>query len=150
MQARMKNPAAVVPGAMEAIQALLASTYAGGIPPATLHLVHLRASQINGCHLCVESGKCYAQQAGESDDRLLSVVGWRKASCFTDAERAALALTEAVTLLTDGFVPDEVYDRAAAHFDAPRLAHLIGLIVAINSWNRMMVSRRIPPGGHTP
>src|SRR5262249_5134671 len=97
MQARMKNPAMVIPGALQAIQSLISVTYQGGVPTPTLSLVHLRASQINGCHLCVDSGTCHAQQAGESDDRLFSVAGWRKATCFTDAERAALALTEAVT-----------------------------------------------------
>jgi AhpD family alkylhydroperoxidase len=80
----------VLPGVMPAIQALMAATAEGGVPARTLGLVHLRASQINGCHLCVDTGTCYARSAGESDNRLLAVAGWRKASCFTDAERAAL------------------------------------------------------------
>ena len=144
MHARMKNPATVVPGAMEAIQALLASTYAGGIPFTTLHLVHLRASQINGCHLCVESGTCYAQQAGESDDRLLSVAGWRKASCFTDAERAAPALTEAITRLSDQTdpVPDDIWNEATRHYDERALASLILSIATTNVFNRLNVSTR--------
>jgi AhpD family alkylhydroperoxidase len=144
MQARMKNPATVVPGAMQAIQALLAATHAGGVPSRTLHLVHLRASQINGCHLCVESGTCYAQQAGESDDRLLSVAGWRKASCFTDAERAALALTEAITRLSDQTdpVPDDIWTEAIRHYDERALASLILSIATTNVFNRLNVSTR--------
>lgn len=144
MQARMKNPATIVPGAMDAIQALIASTYAGGVPSSTLHLVHLRASQINGCHLCVDSGTCYAQQAGESNERLLSVAGWRKASCFSDAERAALALTEAVTRLSDQTdpVPDDIWDDATRHYDERALASLILSIATTNVFNRLNVSTR--------
>ena len=144
MQARMKNPATIVPGAMEAIQALIRSTYAGGLPSTTLHLVHLRASQINGCHVCVDSGTCYAQQAGESDDRLLSVAGWRNATCFTDAERAALALTEAVTRLSDQAdpVPDDVWNEAARYYDERALASLILWIATTNVFNRLNVTTR--------
>lgn len=100
MSARMPNPAAIVPGAMQAIQSLISATHEGGVPSTTLNLVHLRASQINGCQVCVDTGTCYAQQAGESDDRLFSVASWRNASCFTEEERAALALAEAVTRLS--------------------------------------------------
>ncbi len=144
MQARMKNPATVVPGAMEAIQALIASSYAGGVPPTTLHLVHLRASQINGCHVCVDSGTCYAQQAGESDERLLSVADWRKASCFSDAERAALALTEAVTRLSDQTdpVPDDIWNEATRYYDERALASLLLSIATTNVFNRLNVSTR--------
>src|SRR5438270_10537932 len=99
MQARMKNPALVIPEAMQAIQALHSATLKGGVPPATLALVHLRASQINGCSYCVVSGAGQARQAGETDERLFGVAAWREAPYFTDAERAALALTEAVTRL---------------------------------------------------
>jgi len=79
------------------------------------------------------------------------LAAWEEAEgVFDERERAALALTEAVTVLTDGRVPDEVYERAAKHFDDRELAHLIGLVVAINNWNRVMVGRRIPPGGYQP
>jgi len=144
MSARMKNPAAVVPGAMQAIQSLIAATYAGRVPSTTLNLVHLRASQINGCHVCVDTGTCHAQQAGESEDRLFSVASWRKASCFTDAERAALALTEAVTRLSDQTdpVPDDVWNEAARHYDERALASLILSIATTNVFNRLNVSTR--------
>ena len=105
MQARMKNPAIVIPEAMEPIKALLAATHKGGVAPKTLALVHLRASQINGCSFCVDSGSQHAQQFGESTQRLPAVSAWRDTPYFTDAERAALALTEAVTRLSDRAAP---------------------------------------------
>jgi AhpD family alkylhydroperoxidase len=144
MHARIKNPAALLPGAFEAIQALIAVSQHGGVPPQTLSLVHLRASQINGCHVCVELGTCHAQQAGESDDRLLSVAGWRKASCFTDAERAALALAESVTRLSDQSdpVPDDIWHEASRHYDERALASLILWIATTNVFNRLNVSTR--------
>jgi alkylhydroperoxidase family enzyme len=96
-------------------------------------------------HLAVARG------LGVSERQLDLLAAWEEAEdAFDERERAALALTEAITVLTDGFVPDEVYERAAKHFDEARLAHLIALVVAINNWNRVMVSRRVPPGGYTP
>ena len=129
---------------MQAIQSLISATQDGGVPSTTLNLVHLRASQINGCHLCVETGTCYAQQAGESDDRLFSVKSWRKASCFTEAERAALELTEAVTRLSDqpDPVPDDVWNQAARYYDERALASLILSIATTNVFNRLNVSTR--------
>jgi AhpD family alkylhydroperoxidase len=96
MQARMKNPAMIVPGAMEALQALGKSAEQRGVPSRTLGLVHLRASQINGCSVCVDM-HARSLKAGETDERLFAVAAWREAPYFTDAERAALALTEAAT-----------------------------------------------------
>jgi AhpD family alkylhydroperoxidase len=144
MQARMKNPAMILPDAMQAIQALQSATEKGGVPPPTLGLVHLRASQINGCSACVDSGTCYAKTAGETDERLFAVADWRNASCFTDAERAALALTEAVTRLSDREdpVPDEIWDEAARHYDEPALAALILSIATTNVFNRLNVTTR--------
>src|SRR5260221_5859193 len=106
MQARMSNPATILPDANTGIQALLKATRKGGVPSATLELVHLRASQINGCSFCVDSGARSAKKAGETDERLFAVAAWREAPYFTDAERAALALTEAVTRLPDHTGPD--------------------------------------------
>ena len=113
MQARIKNPAMIIPEAMQAIQALGASFHNKGVPEETLALVHLRASQINGCSSCVQAGAAGARKAGESEDRLATVAAWREAPYFTDAERAALALTEAVTRLADrpDPVPDELIRR---------------------------------------
>src|SRR5262245_23511070 len=108
MQSRMKNPAALLPGAMEAVQALLATAQKAGTPPEVLQLTHLRASQINGCSVCIDFGVKHARQAGERDERLFAVAAWRDAPYFSDAERAALALTEAVTRLSDR--PDPVPD----------------------------------------
>jgi AhpD family alkylhydroperoxidase len=148
MQTRMKNPAMIIPDAMQALLALQSATEKGGVPSTTLGLVHLRASQINGCSACVDSGTCYARSAGESDERLFAVAGWQKASCFTDAERAALALTEAVTRLSDRTdpVPDEIWDEAARHYDEPALAALILSIATTNVYNRLNVTTRQAAG----
>ncbi len=144
MQARMKNPAAIVPGAMQAIQALHSATEKGGVPPPTLSLVHLRASQINGCGFCVDFGTRSARKAGESDERLFAVAAWRETPYFTDAERAALALTEAVTRLSDRAdpVPDEIWDEAARHYDERALGALILSIATTNVFNRLNVTTR--------
>src|ERR1017187_7697939 len=136
---RMKNPAVVIPEAMKAIQALIASTMQGDVPAATLGLVHLRASQINGCSFCVDSGSKHSKQAGESDERLFAVAAWRESPYFTGAERAALALTEAATRLSDRAdpVPDEIWDEAARHFDEPALAALVLWIAVVNVFNQI-------------
>ena len=145
MQARMKNPAMILPDAMRAIQALLSATEKkGGVPSTTLSLVHLRASQINGGSVCVDSGTRHARQAGESDERLFAVAAWREAPYFTDAERAALALTEAATRLSDrpDPVPDEIWDEAARHYEETALAALILSIATTNVFNRLNVATR--------
>jgi len=141
---RMKNPAVVIPEATKAIQALIASTMQGDVPGATLGLVHLRASQINGCSFCVDSGAKHARQGGESDERLFAVAAWREAPYFTDAERAALALAECVTRLSDRAdpVPDEIWDEAARHYDERGLAVLILWIATTNVFNRVNVATR--------
>ena len=144
MQARMKNPAIVIPEAMEPIKALLAAMHKGGVAPKTLALVHLRASQINGCSFCVDSGSQHAQQLGESTQRLLAVSAWRDTPYFTDAERAALALTEAVTRLSDRAdpVPDEIWHEAARHYDERGLAALLLEIALSNVFNRLNIPTR--------
>src|SRR5262249_17857017 len=118
VQARMSNPATFFPDTTKAIQSLIMATHKGGVPPTTLELVHLRASQINGCSFCVDSGARSAKKAGETDERLFAVSAWREAPYFTDAERAALALTEAVTRLADRTdpVPDSIWEEAARHY----------------------------------
>jgi AhpD family alkylhydroperoxidase len=148
VQPRMKNPGVVIPDAMEAIQALIASTRQGDVPDTTLGLVHLRASQINGCSFCVDSGSKHAKQAGESDERLFAVAAWREAPYFTDAERAALALTEAATRLSDrpDPVPDEVWEEAARHYDERGLAAIILSIATTNVFNRLNVATKQPAG----
>jgi AhpD family alkylhydroperoxidase len=144
VQARMQNPATIIPDAMKAIQALTAATEQGGVPPGTLGLVHLRASQINGCSSCCDAGSRHAKAGGETDQRLFSVAAWRDAPYFTDAERAALALTEAVTRLSDRAdpVPEEIWAEAARHYDERGLAALILMIATTNVYNRLNVTTR--------
>ncbi|RZB17597.1 carboxymuconolactone decarboxylase family protein [Streptomyces sp. F001] len=135
----------------QAMSGLSATAKKGLGDPALAELVMIRASQLNHCAFCLGMHLSLARKHGVSELQLDLLSAWEEAEdVFDERERAALALTEAVTVLTDGFVPDEVYERAARHFDDVRLAHLIGLVVAINNWNRVMVSRRIPPGGYTP
>jgi AhpD family alkylhydroperoxidase len=146
----MKNPAMIVPDAMKALQALGAATEKGGLPAKTLGLVHLRASQINGCSLCVDMHPRMLKKAGETDERLFAVAAWRDVPYFTDAERAALALTEAVTRLSDRSdpVPDEIWNEAARHYDEPALASLILSIATVNVWNRLNVTTRQVAGSY--
>jgi AhpD family alkylhydroperoxidase len=144
MKARMDNPPFVVAGAFDALMALDKAVKKTGISPVTLELAHLRASQINGCAVCVHMHARDLRRAGESDDRVDAVAAWRDAPYFTDAERAALALAEALTRLSDrpDQVPDEIYDEAARHYDEQRLAALILSISQINVWNRVNVATR--------
>jgi AhpD family alkylhydroperoxidase len=147
LQARMKNPGMLVPGAVQAIQTLIAATQKTGVPPKVLDLAHLRASQINGCGFCVDYGVKHAKQDGESDERLHGVSAWREMPYFSDAERAALALAEAVTHLDDRDpVPDPVWNEAARHFDEKQLAGLVLWIATTNLFNRINVAVRQPPG----
>jgi len=140
----MKNPAMVLPDALPHIQALYAAATKGGVPPAIGHLVHLRASQINGCGYCIDGGVKHAKKAGETDERLFAVSAWRDAPYFTDAERAALALSEDVTRLSDRSdpVPDTVWNEAAKHFDEKGLASLLLVISLTNVFNRLNVATR--------
>ncbi|HEY7287131.1 MAG TPA: carboxymuconolactone decarboxylase family protein [Vicinamibacterales bacterium] len=144
MQARMPNAVMIMPDAMKALLALGKSAENGRVPSRTTALVQLRASQINGCSVCVDMHARLMKQAGETDERLLTVAAWRDAPYFTDAERAALSLAEAVTRLSDKSdpVPDEVWDEAARHYDQPALAALLVGIAAINAWNRLNVATR--------
>lgn len=121
-----------------------------GVPDRTLELVRLRVSQINGCGYCVDMHNFEAKKAGETDERLWSVAAWREAPYFTDEERAALALAEAATRLSDNAagVPDDVWDEAADHYDEESLAALVMAIAAINAWNRINVSTRQIAGSY--
>ncbi|MEJ1197126.1 MULTISPECIES: carboxymuconolactone decarboxylase family protein [unclassified Streptomyces] len=134
-------------GVRSALQALSAAAKRGLGDPALAELVQIRASQLNHCAFCLDMHLGIARKEGVGERQLDLLAAWEEAEEVFDArERAALGLTEAVTVLTEGFVPDEVYEEAARHFDADGLAHLLALITAINSWNRLMVGRRIPPG----
>ena len=144
MQARIKNPAVTIPGVLEALQQLGASATSAGIPETTLYMVSLRASQINGCSVCVDIHSRELEHAGESPERILMVAAWREAPYFSDAQRAALALTEAATRLADNPDPvsDAVWDEAARHYGEPQLAALVVAIAAINAFNRLNATTR--------
>ena len=144
MQARIDSPALTVPGAMQALQRLGAAARHTGIPDTTLYLVEMRASQINGCAVCLDMHSRELKNAGEPDERIFTIAAWREAPYFTDAERAALALTEAATRLADRTdpVPDKVWDEAARHYNDAQLAGLVLAISAINAWNRINATTR--------
>jgi AhpD family alkylhydroperoxidase len=144
MEPRMNNPAMVVPGAMPALQKLGAVGRRSGLPASTLYLIEVRASQINGCSVCLDMHTREMKAAGESDQRIFMVGAWREAPYYTDAERAALALTEALTRLADrpDAVTDEIWDEAARHYDEQQLAGLVIAIAGINTWNRINAATR--------
>ncbi|MET8056370.1 carboxymuconolactone decarboxylase family protein [Streptomyces microflavus] len=122
-----------------------------GLDPLLLELVKVRASQLNRCALCLDMHSKDAIAAGESVERIIQLSAWDESRHFyTEKEIAAIELTEAITVLTDGFVPDEVYARAAEHFEGAELAQLIAAITVINAWNRFGVATRQVPGHYTP
>jgi len=114
------------------------------------NLIKLRASQINGCAFCIDMHWKDARAAGESEERLYSLDAWRDSPLYQEQERAALDLCEAMTLVVEGHVPDEVWDRAADAFDEGELAQLVFAIAAINAWNRLMITSRTKPGHYEP
>lgn len=147
MEPRM-NIMGLAPGAYEALAGLERFLHRSALPQTTLELVKLRVSQINGCGFCVDMHSHDAKKAGESDERLFSVAAWREAPYYTDAERAALALAEEATRLSDRAeaVPDHVWDEAARHYEPELLATLVVAIAAINAWNRIGVTTRLVAG----
>ena len=152
MQARMKHPALVIPESRQALLAFHETTHVPGLPEATRELVNLRASQINGCSVCVVLHGTALRKEGESDERLVSVAAWRDAPYFSDAERAALALAESVTRVADrgDVVPDDVWAEAARHYDEHGLCALLIAITSVNVWNRLNAATRQVAGAWTP
>lgn len=144
VEPRMANPAYAVPGAMAALLDLGKALDRSGLAVRTRDLVHIRASQINGCGVCGVQHQREAKRRGESDERVWAVAGWRDAPYFTPAERAALALTEAVTRQADTAdpVPDVLWAEAARHFEPQQLGALVLSIASINLWNRINVATR--------
>jgi AhpD family alkylhydroperoxidase len=144
MEARIDNPAVTVPGALKALQGLGYAVKQAGIPETTLQLVALRASQINGCSICVDMHSRELKHLGEPDQRINMVAAWREAPYFTDAERSALALAEAATRIADrpDPVPDDVWNEAAAHYNEAQLAALVVAIATINAFNRINAATR--------
>ncbi len=145
MKARMTSPALSVPGVLDALQRLgqaaAEAASRAGLPQTTIDLVSLRASQINGCAVCLDMHTRGAKKGGETDERLFTVAAWRDAPYFSGAERAALALAEAGTRLADQAdpVPGALFDEAAKYYDEKGLAALVVTIAAINAWNRLNV-----------
>lgn len=116
-----------------------------GVDPVLAELVRIHASALNGCAFCLDMHVTDARKLGEQEHRIATLPAWREAPWYTARERAALALTEAVTLVTRGHVPDAVYDEAAKHFEQQELAQLIAVIISINSWNRIAITSRLSP-----
>ena len=131
-------------------RAMIALDDAVGLDPGLRDLVSLRASLLNGCAYCIDMHTKDARKRGESEQRLYAVAAWTEAPFFDERERAALALTDAVTRVHEGHVPRAVWDAAAAQFDEEELAHLLWAIVAINAWNRISLATRIEPGTYEP
>jgi AhpD family alkylhydroperoxidase len=144
MQPRIENPALAIPGAFQAIQRLGAVISHSDLPETTLYLIQLRASQINGCSVCCDMHSRELKAAGEPDARIFTLAAWRETPYFTDAERAALALTEAVTRIADrpDSVSDEIWEEAARHYNESQLAALVLAIASINTWNRINAATR--------
>jgi AhpD family alkylhydroperoxidase len=148
MDARMPNPATLLPDAVTGVQQIFKAMHRGGAPAATLELVHLRVSQINGCSACVHGGVANAQKAGETVDRLLMLATWRESDLFTPAERSALAVAEAATRLADTpeAVDDEMWAELNAHHDEKAVAAIILMVALTNFFNRINTTVREPAG----
>ena len=146
MQARIPLSPAKFADAFRAMMGLAPPIKASGLESSLIHLVHMRASQINGCGYCLDMHSKDARAAGETEQRLYVLPTWREAPFYSDRERAALGWTEAVTKLTDGHVPDEVYSQAAAVFTEIELVALTLAIVQINGWNRINIAFNALPG----
>jgi len=144
MEARMKSPALTIPGLRDALLTVSQTVEGCGVPRATLELVNVRVGQLNGCSVCVDMHCRALKKLGESDARLFALAVWREAPYYTDAERAALALAEAATRLSDRVdaVPDDVWKQAAAHFSETQLAGLVTAVALGNLWNRLNVPTR--------
>jgi AhpD family alkylhydroperoxidase len=144
MQPRMKSPALSLADARESLMKIVKSTEGCGVPRATLELVNVRVGQINGCSVCVDMHSRALRKLGESDQRIFALAAWREAPYYTAAERAALALAEAATRLSDraDAVPDEVWKEASGHFSEAELSALVMTVALANLWNRLNVSTR--------
>src|SRR5438309_8559929 len=144
------NLAHLAPGAYHAMLQLEKFLHDSGLEASLLHLIKLRASQINGCAYCLDMHWKDLRASGESEQRLYSLDAWRESPFYTDRERAALQWTEAVTLIANGHVPDEIYEEVRPHFSEKELSDLTLAIVTINGWNRLNISARTVPGDYQP
>jgi AhpD family alkylhydroperoxidase len=148
MEARMKHPVYVVPAALKALHDYSQAAEGLGVSRETLELVHLRASQINGCSVCVQLHSTALKKEGAGDERVYAVAAWRDAPYFSDAERAALELAEAVTRVADRGDPvsDDVWAELTRHYDEQGVTALLIAITAVNVWNRLNAATRQPAG----
>ena len=144
------NYAEVGQGALRAMFGLEAYLAKSGLEPSLLHLLKFRVSQINGCAYCLDMHSKDLRAAGETEQRLYLLDAWREAPFYTERERAALAWAEAVTLVTEGHVPDEVYEQVRGQFNEEELVNLTLAVVAINGWNRLSIAFRVEPGSYQP
>jgi AhpD family alkylhydroperoxidase len=144
------NPMEVGRGAVRAMYGLETYLSKCGLDQSLLHLLRLRVSQINGCAYCIDMHSKDLRAAGETEQRLYLLDAWRESPFYSERERAALAWAEAVTLVTEGHVPDEVYELARAEFGEEELVNLTLAVVAINGWNRMNIAFRVTPGSYQP
>jgi AhpD family alkylhydroperoxidase len=149
MEARFSYDKAA-PGVYKAMAGLEQYMEKCGLEESLLHLVSLRASQINGCAYCLDMHSKDLRAIGEQEQRLYSLDAWRECPYYTERERAALAWTEAVTLITNGHAPDAVYKEAQAHLNEKELADLTFAVTAINAWNRLCIASRMVPGDYRP
>lgn len=149
MQSRL-DFAKAAPGVMKAMLAMQAYLTQCGLEPSLLELVKLRASQINGCAYCIDMHSKDARAGGETEQRLYALDAWHETPFYSERERAALAWTEAVTLVAAGHVPDAVYEQAREHFTDEELVNLTLAVIAINGWNRLAISFRAVPGTYQP
>ena len=149
MEARF-NINSAAPGAYQAMRGLERYLRECGLDASLLHLIKLRSSQINGCAYCLDMHWKDLRAAGESEQRLYSLDAWRECPYYSERERAALAWTEAVTMIRNGQVPDAVYEEVRPHFSEKEISDLTLAVCAINSWNRLMIAARTLPGTYQP
>ena len=139
------DPLAVAPEALKPLRQLEAQIAGSGLEESLIHLVKMRASQINGCAFCLFMHSADARAAGESEERLYLLNGWQESTLYTPRERAALAWTEAVTLISETHAPDAVYSEVRAHFNEAETVNLTMLVATINAWNRLAIALRATP-----
>jgi AhpD family alkylhydroperoxidase len=149
MEARI-NLKQVNPGVFHAMLGLERQVRQAGLDQRLLHLVRMRASQINGCAYCLDMHSKDTRANGETEQRLYGLEAWRETPYYSERERAALEWTEALTLVADTHVPDDVYERVRQQFSEDELAHLSLAVVAINGWNRLNIAARTVPGDYVP
>jgi AhpD family alkylhydroperoxidase len=150
MEAQRIDIAKFAPGAYQAMLGLERYLHECGLEANLLHLLKLRASQLNGCAYCIDMHWKDLRAAGESEQRLYGLDAWEESPYYSERERAALAWTEAVTFVADGHVPEDVYRSVSPHFSEKELADLTVAVATINAWNRLAISARTPPGTYQP